>query len=237
MQQALAHAAILGSHLRHGFRDVYLKDLAKMRDDNGPDYPCLCFALLTLIRTYARMQASGLYGVERQRVVEGILNGLTADPRALIGKPPAPLANYTAEQSEFSATFLKYHQDLLDEFEAHRPSSEHYSALAFNFNFPHNVLKGMVIDALFSGRPSRVFLDDLLTGVVKASDGRESLARALTGYSNRVPDIIGNRPVPVIYYDAHLGLQNYVKTLGTLRELILSIPPEIVPIEKVFPLE
>jgi hypothetical protein len=40
------------------------------------------------------------------------------------------------------------------------------------------------------------------------------------GYARRVPDKIGGRPVPVIYYDPALALRTYVKTLSTLRELV-----------------
>jgi hypothetical protein len=220
LQLALAHAAILGSHLRHGFQDLYARDLGLMRADNGPDYPCLCFALLILLRTYARMHDQDIHGVEREQVVEGILNGLTPDPRAFIGKPPAPLASYTVDQGEVSALFLKYNQDLFAEFESHRPSDQYYSPIAFSFNFPHNLVKGMVIDALFKAQPSNVSLNGLLTGIPKGQNGKEALTRTLMGYARRVPDKIGGRPVPVIYYDPALALRTYVKTVGTLRELV-----------------
>jgi hypothetical protein len=217
---ALLHAAILGSHLRHGFQDLYVRDLGLMRDDNGPDYPCLCFALLTLMQAYARMHEQNIQGIEREKIVEGLLNGLTPDPRAFIGKPPAPLANYLADQSRIAELFVKYHADLFQEFEAHRPSETFYSPIAFGFNFPHNLVKGMVIDALFKAQPSRVSLNDLLTGVPKSRDGKEDLTRTLMGYARRVPDKIGGRAVPVIYYDQPLALRTYVKTIGTLRELV-----------------
>jgi hypothetical protein len=216
---ALVHAAILGGHLRHGFRDLYKKDLTLMRDDNGPDYPCLLSSLLTLIRGYGRMHDQDIQGDMREKVVEAILNGLTPDPRAFIGKLPAPLASYSADQSEFSATFFKYRDDLFREFETHRPSDESYSPIAFAFNFPHNLVKGMVIDALFNAKPSTVSLNALLTGIPRASDGREAMARALMGYARRVPDNIGGRPVPVISYDPHAGLMSYAKTISILRDL------------------
>jgi hypothetical protein len=217
---ARTQAAVLASHLRHGFQDLYVRDLGLMRADNGPDYPCLCISLLTLMRAYARMHDEGTHGIERDRVVEGILNGLTPDPRAYIAKPPAPLQNYTADQGEFSMLFVKYHQDLFQEFAAHRPTDQSYSPIAFSFNFPHNLLKGIVVDALFKGEPSTVSMNRLLSAFPKGQNGRETLTRTLMGYARRVPDKIGGRPVPVIYYDPSLALRTYVKTLTTLRELV-----------------
>src|SRR5579884_3275875 len=190
LQIALSHAAILGSHLRHGFQDLYVRDLGLMRDDNGPDYPCLCHALLILIRAYDRMHEQSIQGNERERVVEGILNGLTPDPRAFIGKPPGPLTNYVSEQRQFAALFLKHHRHLFEEFELHRPSKREYSPLAFCFNFPHNIVKGMVIDALFKSTPSAISFNQLLTGIPRSVNGREALVRTLMGYAQRVPDKI-----------------------------------------------
>src|SRR4029077_18564998 len=74
---ALVHAAILGSHLRFGFEAQYKRDIVLMRNDNAPDYPWLCFSLATLMRAYSRMHEGGMHGIERQKVVEGILNGLS----------------------------------------------------------------------------------------------------------------------------------------------------------------
>ena len=47
-----------------------------------------------------------------------------------------------------------------------------------------------------------------------------SLTNTLMSYARRVPDKIGGRPVPVIYYDTALALRTYMKTVGTLRELV-----------------
>src|SRR5215510_9245590 len=85
---ALVHAAILASHLRHGFQDLYKRDLVLMRDDNVPDYPCLCFAVTVLMRGYVRKHEAGVHDLEREKIVEGIINGLTPDARAFLGKPP-----------------------------------------------------------------------------------------------------------------------------------------------------
>ena len=51
---ALGHAVSMGSHLRFGFEATYGRDTVVMRDDNVADYPWLCFALVTVMREYAR---------------------------------------------------------------------------------------------------------------------------------------------------------------------------------------
>ncbi len=85
---ALVHAAILGSHLRFGFDAQYARDVGNMRSDNAPDYLWLCFALVTLVRAYARLHESGVQNEERQMIVEGLLNALTTNTRAFCGKAP-----------------------------------------------------------------------------------------------------------------------------------------------------
>src|SRR5262249_37839296 len=109
VQIAHVHAAILSSHLRHGFQGFYRKDIVAMRDDNVPDYLWLCFALSTLMQAYARMHEN-IVGIERQKVVEGLLNGLSPDPRAFLAKPPAPLAAYETELAGFRIMFRRYRQ-------------------------------------------------------------------------------------------------------------------------------
>jgi hypothetical protein len=141
---ALEQLAVLGSHLRHGFQDLYARDIGLMRADNSSDYPCLCVALLTAIRAYSRLHEQRVFGTDRQLVVEGLFNGLTPDARAFISKPPVALEKYASEQMEFSQLFSKYAGDLMDEFNVLRPSERTYSALAFSFNFPHNVLKALL---------------------------------------------------------------------------------------------
>jgi hypothetical protein len=218
---ALVHAAILGSHLRHGFQDLYNKDLALMREDNGPDYPWLCFSLATLMRVYARMHDEGVHGPERERVVEALLNGLSPDARAFVGRLPAALAACEAEHSEFVKLFNRYRQDLFEAFERHRPSNETYSPISFNFNFPHNLLKAVVVDALVRAAPWDLTLNDLLTGIPRGeriSKLRVTLAETLMGYARSSPDRIRGRLVPVITYDPASGLRNFAKTLHIIKE-------------------
>ena len=226
---ARAHAAVLGSHLRHGFKDLYKRDVGLMRDDNEADYPGLCFSLLTLMREYERLHVGNVRGSERDRVVEALINGLTADPRAFVASLPRGLKDYAAEQAEFCETFHRYKADLFEEFELSRPVREYYSAIALCFNFPHNIMKGMVIDAVLRGEPGHVTLNDLLSGLPKTTwsgkpaEGREGLARALSTYAEQDPDDhIDGRPVPVIHYDPQLGTKNFIKTIATLKEHTLD---------------
>ena len=79
----------MGSHLRFGFEATYGRDTVNMRNDNVADYPWLCYALATLMKAeHARMHAAGEDGPARRQVVESPLNGLSADARAMIGRPP-----------------------------------------------------------------------------------------------------------------------------------------------------
>src|SRR5262249_51689433 len=74
---ALVHAAILGSHLRFGFNAQYNRDVGNMRNDNAPDYLWVCFALITLMRAYSKLQDVGVEDEGRRLIVEGLLNALT----------------------------------------------------------------------------------------------------------------------------------------------------------------
>jgi len=218
---ALVHAGILGSHLRFGLEASYGKDIGAMRDDNVADYPWLCFAVATLTKAYSRLHEAGTHGVERERVVEGILNGLSADARAFVGKPPASLSPYESERSECASLLGKYRQDLFEEFKRQRPSPQNYSPISFFFNFPHNLVKGMVVDALARGNPWDLTLDDLLTSVPRdemKGEARTTLARTLMGYARSSPDTIRGRPVPAVVYDPRAGLRDFAKTISTLKE-------------------
>jgi hypothetical protein len=205
---ALAHAAILSSHLRFGFEATYGRDILEMRRDNAPDYPWLLLALGNLLGRFAR----GVEGLERDRVVEGLLNGLTPDPRAFVGAPPAALVPFEAEHSRFRELWEANRAALLSGFERHRPSENAYSPLSFFFNFPHNLLKGVVIDAILRGEPWRVSLNALLTGVPH-QDAKTALAKTMMGYAQKSPDRIRGRLTPVIVYDPRAGRRAFQETL------------------------
>ena len=98
---ALTHAQAMGGHLRFGYEVTYGKDFKAMRDDNGADYPWLLFGLAGLMEEYDRLTAAGEAGLGRDRVVEGLINGLTPDPTAVLGKPVSWFAPHQAELDRF----------------------------------------------------------------------------------------------------------------------------------------
>jgi hypothetical protein len=219
---ALGHAAALGSHLRFGFEASYGRDTTTMRNDNIVDYPWLSFSLATLMDEYERLRAEGVQGEARERVVEGLLSGLSPDARAFVGThPPASLAGCEAERLRFRERIYDYRTDLLQEFEPHRPSDQAYSPLSLFFNFSHNVLKGAIVDALFCGDPWTVSLNDLFTGVPRGGEqdsARKVLATTLMTYARSSPSRIRGRLMPVIVYDPWTGRQAYSITVQKVSE-------------------
>jgi hypothetical protein len=218
---ALGHAASMGCHLRFGFEATYGRDTINMRDDNVADYPWLCFALARLIREYARLRSGGVDGPARARVVEALLNGLSADARAFIGQAPASLAACDVERAGFRESFLDLRQDLVAEFEAHRPSDAAYSPLCFFFNFSHNVLKGVVVDALLNDRPCALTFDDLLTGLPREGPQaalKAEVATMLMAYARDNPHRIRGRLRPVIVYDVQSGREAFSVAMRKMKE-------------------
>jgi hypothetical protein len=218
---ALGHAASMGSHLRFGFEATYGRDTVNMRNDNAADYPWLCFALVTVMHEYARMRDEGVDGAARDRVVEAMLNGLTPDPRAFIGQPPRSLSACDDERIEFAGLFRRYQQDLLAEFEGHRPPADAYSPLSFFFNFSHNVIKGTVIDALLRGEAWEVTFNDLLTSMPRQGPKGETkieLAETLMGHARQSPSRIRGRLMPVIVYDPDAGRRAFVTAMRKMKD-------------------
>lgn len=217
---ALGHASSLGSHLRFGFEVTYGRDTVAARSDNIVDYPWLCFSLATLIKDYARMEDAGARGSTREAVVEGLLNGLSADAGAFVADSPAVLSESGGERSEFGALLQRYRHRLLEEFARYRPSAAAYSPIAFFFNFSHNVLKGMVVDALLWGEPRRLTLNDLLTGIRRGKpeeESKETVARTLMAYARSNPDRIRGRLMPVIVYDPESGHRAFALAMRKMR--------------------
>jgi len=264
---ALGHASSMGCHLRFGFEATYRRDTVSMRDDNAADYPWLCFALATLMREYASTRATRADAREsgsraeaeapsagarrlqpsERAVVEALANGLSADARAFVGAPPASLSVAEAERAEFREAFVAHRSDLLAQFEGHRPVDGRYSPLSFFFNFSHNVLKGVVVDAALRGEPWPASFSDLLAGEVhqkadatyeeevrlKADttheekvppeadttfDVRERLARTLMDYARANPDRINGQLTPVIVYDPRAGHRAFRVMMEKLAE-------------------
>ena len=216
---ALGHAVSMGSHLRFGFEATYGRDTVVMRDDNAADYPWLCFALVTAMREYVRLREQGGDDIHRERAVEAILSGLSADPRAFIGKAPTSLSASEAGRAEFAELFHAYRDDLMHEFERHRPTEDSYSPLSFFFNFSHNILKGTIVDALLRRKPWNLAFNDLLTGVPR-EDGepKAELARTLMGYARANPDRIRGRLTPVVVYDPATGREAFTAAMRKMKE-------------------
>ena len=161
---ALTHAQAMGGHLRFGYEVTYGKDFKAMRDDNGADYPWLLFGLAGLMDEYDRMTSRGEAGEDRDRVIEGLISGLTPDPTAVLGKPVSWFAPHQAELDRFLDLFARHRAGLVQAFETHRPREQGYWPIALFFNFSQNVLKGAIIDALLRGSAMPVGLNDLFTG-------------------------------------------------------------------------
>jgi hypothetical protein len=222
LRLALSHSASLGSHLRFGYEVTYIKSYQLMRDDNGVDYRWLCFALSVLLEEYERTRKPDASAVDRERLVEVILNGLSSDPGAFVGGAPhVSMAPCHDEWSALRDRLQQYRADLLEEFKPHRPLDRAYSPLALFFNFSHNVLKGTIADALLWGEAWHVSFSDLLTGTQPGDPkgaAREKLARALMGYARASPDSIGGRLAPVIVYDPASARRAYARVIEVFKE-------------------
>lgn len=217
---AVTHAAILGCHLRFGLEVTCAGSVRALRDDNVPDYPWLCEAVATLLEAYVAAVARG-DDAQRGWISEAILLGLTPDPDALLGSaPPESLLACEDRRPRLRELFAAHRSDLREDFEAHRPSPTAYSPFSFTFNFPHNLVKGVVVDAAFRGAPWPLSLHDLVTAFPRTPEldlGRRSLATTLMGYALASPDTIRGRPHPAIVCDPAAGLRAFeaiVRRLG-----------------------
>lgn len=217
---AVGHAASMGCHLRFGFEATYGRDTINMRDDNVADYPWLLYALNTVMQQYVRLRRTGESEAPERVLLEALVNGLSGDARAFVGKPPASLASFAGEREEFRAAFHAYRPELLDGFAPFRPTDKTYSPLNFFFNFSHNVVKGTTIDALLERRPWSVSFNDLLTaaGDDVQNATKEALARTLMDYARANPQTIRGRPMPVIVYDPAKGRQAFSVAMQKMKE-------------------
>jgi hypothetical protein len=219
---AITHAAILGCHLRFGLEVTCVGNLRALRDDNVPDYPWLCEAVATLLDAWLTAKESG-DAAERIRISEAVLLGLMPDPLALLGSdPPESLLSCEPQRARLRGLFASHRSDLLRDFEAHRPDPTAYSPFSFTFNFPHNLVKGIVVDAAFRGAPWGLSLDDLVTAFPKSPEldlGRRSLATTLMGYALASPDTIRGRPHPAIVCDPAAGLRAFETIMQRLTTI------------------
>jgi hypothetical protein len=218
---ALGHGVAMGCHLRFGFEATYGRDTSLMRNDNVADYPWLCFSLATLMDEFQALGEGREAVLPQSALVESMLSGMTADPRAFLGTGPASLTAHEVERGRFREQFLSHQPTLLEAFERFQPSPDAYSPLSFFFNFSHNVVKGQVVDSLVWSLPWPVGLSDLFTSEVRDETperSRETLARTLTAYARTNPHKIRGRLMPVIVYDPEAGYRAFRLTLRRLRE-------------------
>ncbi len=220
---ALAHAKILGSHLRFGLEVTCAGDIKALRDDNVPDYPWLCFALKTLLEAYATRASSEAAATDRQGISQSLLLGLIPDPTAFLEThPPDAIAARESDLSRIRHLFEAHRPGLLADFETHRPTLTSYSPLSFTFNFPHNLVKGIVVDAARRGAPWPLALEDLVTALPSTPEldlARRSLATALMGYALSSPDTIRGRPHPAIVCDPAAGVRAFDEGIARLARL------------------
>jgi hypothetical protein len=221
LRVALPCAAVLGGHLRWGLRFMYRRDVGRMRADNVVDYPWLLFSVLTPIHEYARLVEARADAAARDAVVEGLLNGLSADPWAFTAnKVPPALASHADEHAEVRGTLLRLRGDLLADFERHRPTPAVFSPLAFSCNFLSNAAVAMVVTALADG-PAHPSLNALFTrereGVVP-QESAARLAQRLMDYSAADPARLGAHGAPLIVHDPYDAVSAFNAVVRTLSE-------------------
>jgi AcrR family transcriptional regulator len=196
MRFAVPCAALMGFHLRWGLRFMYKRDVGRMRDDNVADYPLLTLALVTLAEEYASPR-----GDNRARIIEGLLNGLSADPWA------------------FQELIADRGKALLEDFAAYPPSPRAFSPLSFTCNFPTNASVALATLAVHGEKHPA--LNALFTREGERSDADESahrLARRLMEFATSDSSRLGAGGVPLLAYDPFEGAHAYNTTLRTLRD-------------------
>jgi hypothetical protein len=216
---ALPCAAIMASHLRWGLRFMYRRELGLMRADNEVDYRWVLFSLVTLMRAYSAMRAEAVDGAERERVVEGLLNGLSADAWAFVEKAPAFLRPLQAEHDEFRDLLAQRRTDLLREFEGQRPTPATYSPLSFATNFLSNAAVAMVVVALRDDEP-HPSLDALFTrerGDVSSAGSAARLAQKLMDYSVANAGRVVGSTAPLIVVDPYDAVHCFNTAVRVLK--------------------
>ena len=224
LRVALPGAALLGSHLRWGLQFMYQRDVGLMRNDNVVDYPWLLFALVTLTREYARLHSAEVRGAERDAIAEAVLHGLSADPWAFTGTPPAFLRGHAAAHTEFRDLLGRHTTDLLADFHRLQPTAKSHSPLAFACNFPANAAVAMVALALGDNSPhpslNGLFMRKPSDGAAAALKSETAgsvahYARRLMEYS-RDPARLDARGAPLIVYDPYDAIHCYNAVVRTV---------------------
>jgi hypothetical protein len=197
LRLALVCAPVFGSHFRWGLRFMYRRDVGLLRDDNVVDYPWLLYSMRTLLDAYSRTGPTH----DRETIVEGLLNGLSVDPWAFTGATPPCLHAHKADHEAVRATLLACRENLVQEFERHRPALGEYTPLGLEVNFLCNALAAMVDTAVadYAPHPSlNALLGRPATGA--GVDALEPYARTLTNYARERG---GAGDAGLIVYDPH----------------------------------
>ena len=219
---ALGHASSMGSHLRFGF-EAHLR--ARHHQHARRQRRRLSVALFRAGAPDARIHPASGRG-RRQSLRAGGRRGAAERPdRPTLVRSSArrrrSLSGCEVERAGFRDSFLAVRHDLLPEFEPHRPSDAAYSPLCFFFNFSHNVLKGVVIDALLHDRPYPLTFNDLLTAIPRdapAAALKAEVATMLMGYARDNPHRIRGRLRPVIVYDVQSGREAFSVAMRKMKE-------------------
>jgi hypothetical protein len=197
LRLALVCAPVLGSHFRWGLRFMYRRDVGLLRDDNVVDYPWLLHSMRTLLDAYSRAGSTD----DREAIIDGLLNGLSVDPWAFTGATPPCLHAHRTDHEAVRATLAGCRENLVQDFERHRPDLHEYTSLGFEVNFLCNALAAMVDTALADCSPHPSL--NALLGRSAASAGGDALepyARTLTAYAREHG---GSREAALIVYDPH----------------------------------
>jgi hypothetical protein len=214
---ALACAPVLGGHFRWGLRFMYKRDFGSLRDDNVVDYPWLSLAMRTLTDAYCGTTNTP---ARRAAIVEGLLNGVSADPWAFTGATPRCLRGGHLERDHdfVRAALHERRNDLLNDFEALRPHPTVYSPLGLEVNFLCNALVAMVATAVATGE-AHPSLDALLASGpmrnVPEGGSLEQYARSLMAYASGG----GSAELPaLIVYDPQDAQRAFNLTMQVLRD-------------------
>jgi hypothetical protein len=232
-RMGLACAAVLGGHLRWGLQNMYGRDVGRMREDNLVDYPLVVFGLSTLLERYdamgrqperpgpttqAALPTAAEDATARLPLAEGVLNGLSADPRFALERTPSWLRVHREHHAHARETLLAHRDRLLGDFAAFQPSSQAFSPLGFDCNFLSNAMVAVVATAVAApgARPS---LNALFTRSAAAgwpADASLRHAHELAAYARVIR--LSSDPAPLVTYDPRSASRAFNVTTTLLRE-------------------
>ncbi len=221
LRVALPGASVLASHLRWGLRFMYRRDLGRMRDDNVVDYPWVLFSLLTIAEAIDRSVQAGETAVTRAPLVAGLLDGLTADARAFLGRAPAFLAPLERRHAELRAILLRHRELLLTEWAAFAPERGTFSPLSLGCNFLSNAAVAAAVGAATAGisHPTlNALMCDPRAAATAGNPDGELFARRLMEFSTADGGRLGAGGAPLIVYDPLDGVHHYNDVVRVLRE-------------------